>query len=357
MEFKIEKEKRGKSLLLIFLFLFPVFWGYSKSDICRIEGNVLNLDEGKVYLRDIWSGENLDTAEAANGRFTFVLKVKEPVYVAFVYKGNSVSQFFIEAKPLTLTGDVKNTTTFVLTGSTSQTQWLKFSEQWQGFLESYFSSKGVRNFQLPDTLWFSFQHEASSFLKPYFSQNKTTSIAAFSLIQTGNYLSPEVKNEIWKAIPSKARKGRYAKTFEAITENENRFLGEFLMDFHWKDISGKMVQNKDFKGKFLLIDFWASWCKPCRQYNVKFKALYAELKGEGFEILSYSLDADSVLFEKALQEDNMPWTQVHDKNGWETAFIKHYKIQGLPSNLLIGPDGKILAKNVKPERIIAWIRK
>ncbi|MBX7242318.1 MAG: AhpC/TSA family protein [Bacteroidia bacterium] len=346
-----------KSLILSFLFLFTVLLGYARREVCRIEGDVKNLGDDVVYLRDIWSGENLDTAFAKGGKFIFELRLSQPVYVSFVWKNNSMAQFFIESNSLQLLGDVKNTAAFSLTGSSAQIQWLAFSNQWQSFLKGFLQKNGVSTLQLPDSLWFPFQQEVSVYLKRYFAQKNTASVAAFALIQTGSFLSPEVKKEIWNVLPAKSRKGRYAETFSAITENENRFLGEPLLDFQWKDVSGKIIEKEDFKGKFLLIDFWASWCKPCRQYNQKFKSLYAELKGEGLEILSFSLDTDLSLYEKALKEDEMTWIQVQDSKGWDTEFIKKYKIQGLPSSLLISPEGKILAKNVRPERIIAWIRK
>ena len=273
-----------------------------------------------------------------------------------MYKGNTLFQFFIENKALTLTGDTKNTAVFSLNGSASQMQWLAFSTDWNRFQAEFLTEKGVWGNLIPDSLWFSFQDKAETHLSDYFSRYPPKSIAGFMLLQCGSPLSPEVKQVIWKKQSKQAKRGQYGKAFAAILENETRFLTEPIRAFTWKDANGNTIQNTDLAGKYYLIEFWAAWCKPCRVYNQTLKGLYSETKRTEFEILSFSLDTDSALFAEALRQDAMPWTQVHDPSGWESVFVKYYKIQSIPSNLLVNPEGKIIAKNVKPERLRYWLK-
>ena len=105
------------------------------------------------------------------------------------------------------------------------------------------------------------------------------------------------------------------------------------------------------KGGYLLIDFWASWCPPCRKENPNLVKTYAEFKDKGFNIISISLDSSVELWKKAISKDNLEWTQLIDRKAWNGDGIKKYGIRLIPSNFLIDSNGKIIAKNLKGENL------
>ncbi len=105
------------------------------------------------------------------------------------------------------------------------------------------------------------------------------------------------------------------------------------------------------KRKYLLIDFWASWCPPCRKENPNLVKTYAEFKNKGFSIISISLDSSVELWKKAISKDNLEWTQLIDRKAWNGDGIKKYGIRLIPSNFLIDSNGKIIAKNLKGENL------
>ena len=114
---------------------------------------------------------------------------------------------------------------------------------------------------------------------------------------------------------------------------------------------GKMVALSSFKGKYVLLDFWASWCGPCRAENPNVVAAYQKFKGKNFTILGVSLDNKKDAWEKAIKEDGLAWTQVSDLKGWSSSAAASYGVQSIPSNFLIDPTGKIIARNLRGEEL------
>lgn len=128
-------------------------------------------------------------------------------------------------------------------------------------------------------------------------------------------------------------------------------VGAMAPDFTEADTAGKPVSLHDFKGKYLFIDFWASWCHPCREENPDVVAAYAKFKDKGLNILGVSLDAVSTkaAWLKAIQTDHLTWTHVADLNSFDNQVARLYAVQAIPQNFLIGPDGKIIAKDLHGE--------
>jgi peroxiredoxin len=124
-------------------------------------------------------------------------------------------------------------------------------------------------------------------------------------------------------------------------------IGTAAIDFTQQDTSGKDVSLSSFKGKYVLIDFWASWCGPCRMENPNVVEAYKKFSNKNFTVLGVSLDRARAPWIQAIKEDNLTWTQVSDLQYWNNAVARLYNIQSIPQNFLIGPDGKIIAKNLR----------
>ena len=123
-------------------------------------------------------------------------------------------------------------------------------------------------------------------------------------------------------------------------------VGHKAPEFSIKDMNGKEIKLSDYKGKYVMLDFWASWCAPCRQENPNVVRLYNTYKAKGFNILGISLDESKEAWKRAVLDDKLTWQHVSDLQKWEGPVERTYQIQAIPSNFIIDPQGNIVAKNI-----------
>lgn len=117
-------------------------------------------------------------------------------------------------------------------------------------------------------------------------------------------------------------------------------------------MEGKEVKLSDFRGKTVLIDFWASWCAPCRKSNPKLEKMYQEFKLKGFEIIGVSLDSKKTSWENAVKKDKVTFTQVNDTNFWNAKSAQDYNVEALPASFLVDKNGIIIKINPLEEDVV-----
>ena len=124
-------------------------------------------------------------------------------------------------------------------------------------------------------------------------------------------------------------------------------VGQVAPEIAMKSPTGDTLKLSQLRGKVVLIDFWASWCRPCRMENPNVKKVYDRFHNKGFEILGVSLDKDKSAWTGAIKQDGLPWKHVSDLAFWNNAVAQQYGVSSIPYTVLVDRDGKVLAKNLR----------
>jgi len=144
----------------------------------------------------------------------------------------------------------------------------------------------------------------------------------------------------------------YTEKMKAYLEAPRKFaIGKLAPVFSQNDPKGNSLSLEKFRGKWLLLDFWASWCKPCRSENPNLVKAFNQYNKKGFEIFSISLDAEKEPWLKAIVADRLFWAHGSDLKGWENEAARLYEVSSIPASFLISPEGKIVAKNLRGEAL------
>lgn len=180
--------------------------------------------------------------------------------------------------------------------------------------------------------------------KNWLDQNLSSPMAAYVMNPLMSMIfSADERNEYLKKLKGNALNNQIAKKLISDMEGSKSKIGTIAPDFNIPDQYGKKVSLADFRGKYVLLDFWASWCAPCRKAIPAFKALYEKHKNKNFTILNVSLDDNKEKWLKALNEEQMPWTNLSDLKGSDGPVANLYYVKAIPYSLLIDPSGKIIS--------------
>ena len=187
----------------------------------------------------------------------------------------------------------------------------------------------------------------------FLKRNANSPVALYALQQYAGWdIDPAKVEPLFKALPASQQQLPSAVTLkDRIEISKKTAVGSYAMDFTQNDTLGNPVSLSSFKGKYVLVDFWASWCGPCRAENPNVVKAFNQYKDKNFTVLGVSLDRPNAKDKwlKAIHDDNLTWTQVSDLKYWDNGVAKQYGIRAIPQNLLIDPQGKIIAKNLSGE--------
>lgn len=293
----------------------------------QLKGTVVDTVAQYVYLQKFHNKmfTTIDSVKVKDGSFSFKTKVKTPeLYGLSVNTDNSPLYVFLEKGPISVKlSPLKYYSTSVVEGSAAQ-----------DLFENYKKSKDV---------------EISKFI----TENPNSLVSAYVLYRNWSYrLTPEQITQNIALLDKSQQNSTYVKELQELVKVLNGLqIGKKAPDFVSVDPEGKSVRFLENLKGYTLVDFWASWCGPCRRENPNIVAAYKEFHDKGFNVFGVSLDKKKENWIKGIKDDNLNWIQVSDLLFWNSKIAKLYGVRAIPGNYLVDSKGIIVAKNLHGDEL------
>ncbi|QJB37137.2 AhpC/TSA family protein [Chitinophaga oryzae] len=321
-----------------------------------LTGELKGLKDSVVFISvPVADSARTDTVPVKDGKFTWTGVVTEPQKI-YIGTSSRYMELFMENTDVSLKGSMDSLDQVKITGSATQTAYEAYQQSisditaiQDSLYQQYPAVKGNDTAEAAleaklETLRVQRRARSKQYIAAHPESPVSVDLIADMAI-LGEYAPLDsLYRQLTPAAQQSAAGTRLGKRLEVLKRSA---IGQPMIDFTQADVNGKPVRLSDFKGKYVLLDFWASWCGPCRAENPNVLKAYNTFKDKNFTVLGVSLDDKADKWKQAIEQDGMPWMQVSDLKGFRNEVAQQYGIQAIPCSFLIDPQGIIIAKDLR----------
>jgi len=355
--------KKFSIFLLIVVILASCTGG---KDSYTINGTINGVDSGMVFLQkfDVDQWVKIDSTQLVKGEFTFKGKTLLPEMWYLSMKEKQVFvPLFIENSKINLEIFADSVDKVNISGSVSHDiykQYQAMNKSLNDKIEEIYKewkkakeSKDSAAMKMTDSISTELDKQMKQNLIDFVKANNKTAVASYLIIRNAwQFDLPELESMV-NTLDTSLNSSIYTQSLKnRVTLLKSVDIGQPAPDFTLSDTTGNPFGLSDIKGGYLLVDFWASWCSPCRAENPNIVKVFKAYNNKGFNILGVSFDTNRDKWIQAIKDDNLTWHHVSDLKGWGNAAGKLYGIMSIPANVLLDPDRKFIAHNLKGEELM-----
>jgi peroxiredoxin len=354
--------------IILFLTAIVIFSSCEtkKANEFLIHGNIKGLAAGKIYLNQYKNKKNevIDSTMIHNSKFKFKGEIGLPELYYLTIDGiNENFALFIENSEIKVKLIADSLAGSIVTGSQSNDIYENYKigireikNKQKELYYNYQEAKSEGNEVLVDQIDSLYEIEETNrqaYIHNFLKANLSTVVSPY-IVQKDliYYLELEELEEMVNQFDISIKESIYTQVlFDRIQILRNVAIGQSAPNISLADTAGNLLNLSDLKGNYLLVDFWASWCSPCRKENPNVVKMYQKYNKAGFDVLGISFDSDKNKWVEAIEADKLTWNHMSDLLGWKSAAVPLYGVNSIPHTVLLDKEGIIIGRNLKGEKL------